>query len=56
MKWHPDTYTEPTADDAAAWAETAREFCNLARDAIAAVGIDVDPGDEAGAGGTEAAP
>ena len=47
---------EPTADDAAAWAETAREFCALARDAIAAAGIDVDPADEAGAGGTEAAP
>ena len=56
MKWQPDTYTEPTADDAAAWAETARQFCALARDAIAAVGIDVDPADEAGAGGTEAAP
>ena len=53
--WRPDTYAEPTADDAAAWAETAQEFCALARDAIAAAGIDVDPADEAGAGGTEAA-
>ena len=56
VDWRPDTYAEPTADDAAAWAETAREFCALARDAIAAAGIDVDPADEAGAGGTEAAP
>ena len=55
VEWRPDTYAEPTADDAAALAETAREFCALARDAIAAAGIDVDPADEAGAGGTEAA-
>lgn len=56
VEWRPDTYAEPTADDATAWAETAREFCGLARDAVAAAGIDVDPADEAGAGGTEAAP
>ena len=56
VDWRPNTYAVPTADNAAAWAETAREFCALARDAIAAAGIDVDPADEAGAGGTEAAP
>ena len=26
-EWLPDTYVEPTADDAAGWVETAREFC-----------------------------
>ena len=56
VEWRPETYAEPTAGDAAAWAETAREFCALARDAVAAMGIDVDPGDEASAGGTDAAP
>ena len=55
VEWRPDTYAEPTTDDAAALAETAREFCALARDSIAVAGIDVDPADEAGAGGTEAA-
>ena len=47
---------EPTADDAAAWTETAREFCALARDAIAAASMNVDPADAAGAGGTATAP
>ena len=56
VDWRPDTYAEPTADDAAALADTAREFCALARDAIAAAGINVDPADEADAGGTDAAP
>ena len=45
---------EPTVDDAAEWTEAAREFCALARDAIAAAGIEVDPPDEAGTSGNAA--
>ena len=60
VEWRPDRYAEPTADEAAAWAETAREFCAVARDAIAAAGIDIDPPEEAETGGnaaeTDAAP
>ena len=48
IDWHPGGDPEPTVDDAAGWAETAREFCRLARDAIAAAGIDIDPPNEAG--------
>ena len=48
VDWRPGGDAEPTVDDAAGWAETAREFCRLARDAIAADGIDLDPPDEAG--------
>ena len=51
VDWTPGGYAEPTIEDAAGWAGTAREFCRLARDAIAAAGIDVDPPDAAGAGG-----
>lgn len=60
VDWNPRTDAEPTIADAAGWAETAREFCGLARDAIVADGIDVAPPDEVGAGGgaaeTAAAP
>ena len=51
VDWTPGGYAEPTVEDAAGWAGTAREFCRLARDAIAADGIDVDPLDESGADG-----
>ncbi len=51
VDWSPDGDAEPTIEDAAGWAGTAREFCRLAREAIAADGIDVDPPDDAGAGG-----
>ena len=54
VNWRPDTYAEPTVDDADGWAETAREFCALARDAIAAAGVDIDPPGEAGTGGNAA--
>ena len=54
VDWNPDRDAEPTIDDAAGWAETARGFCGLARDAIAADGIDVDPSEEAGTGGSAA--
>ena len=54
VEWRPGTYAEPTADDAAAGAETAREFCALARDEIAAAGIDIDPPEEAETGGNAA--
>ena len=60
VEWGPGRDAEPTVEDAAAWAETAREFCALAREAIAAAGVEVDPPEEAGAGGnateTEVAP
>ena len=60
VDWRPETYAEPTADDAAAWAETAQEFCTLARDGIAAAGIDIDPPENgetgANAADTDAAP
>ena len=60
VDWHPGGDAEPTVDDAAEWAETAHEFSALARDAIAAMGIDIDPPDEAGTSGhaaeTDAAP
>ena len=54
VDWSPGSDAEPTIEDAAGWAGTAREFCRLARAAIAADGIDVDPPDEAGAGGDAA--
>ena len=54
VDWTPDGDAEPTIEDAAGWAGTAREFCRLAREAIAVDGIDVDPPDEAGAGGDAA--
>ena len=54
VEWRPETYAEPTPDDAAGWTETAREFCALARDAIAAAGIDIDPPEEPGTGGSAA--
>ena len=43
VDWHPDRDAEPTVDDAAEWAETARDLHALARGAVAAAGIDVDP-------------
>ena len=54
VEWDPHTYTEPTADDAAAWLKTAWEFYALARDAVAAADIDIDPPAEAGSGGDAA--
>ena len=56
VDWNPDRAAEPTIDDAAGWAGTARDFCGLARDAIAADGIDVDPPDEARTAGNAAGP
>ena len=56
VDWNPGGDAEPTIDDAAGWAETARDFCGLARAAIVARGIDVDPPDEAGADGHAAEP
>ena len=50
-EWDLHTYTEPTADDAAAWLKTAWEFYALARDAVAAAGIDIDHQEEPGTGG-----
>ena len=46
VDWNSRRDAEPTIDDAAEWAETARDFCGLARGAIVAAGIDVDPPDE----------
>ena len=54
VDWRPGRQAEPTIDDAAAWAGTAREFCRLAREAIAADGIDVDPPDGYDVGGSSA--
>ena len=54
VDWNPSRDAEPTIDDAAEWAETARDFCGLARDAIVADGIDVDPPDEVGTSGNAA--
>ena len=34
VDWNPSRDAEPTIDDAVEWAETARDFCGLARDAI----------------------
>ena len=51
VDWNPSRNAEPTIDDAAEWAETARDFCGLARDAIVADGIDVDPPDDVGTSG-----
>ncbi len=56
VDWTPDRDDETTIDDAAGWAETARDFCRLAREAIAADGIDVDPPEEAGTGGNATGP
>ena len=60
VDWNPSRDAEPTIDDAAEWAETALDFCGLARAAIVADGIDVDPPDEVGtsghAAGTAGAP
>ena len=60
VDWHPVEYAEATVEDAAEWAETARLFCALTRNAIAAAGIEIDPPDEAGrsqnAAETEVAP
>ena len=38
--WRPGAYPEPTAADAAGWAESAKRFNALAREAIAAAGIE----------------
>ena len=54
VDWQRGGDAEPTVDDAAEWTEAAREFCALARDAIAAAGIEVDPPDEAGTSGNAA--
>ena len=54
VDWNPSRDAEPTIDDAVEWAETARDFCGLARDAIVADGIDVDPSDEVGTSGNAA--
>ena len=54
VEWRPDRCSEPTVDDAAGWAETARVFCALARNAIPAAGVDSDPPDKAGTGGNAA--
>jgi len=54
VDWNPSRDTEPTIEDAAEWAETARAFCGLARDAIVADGIDIDPPDEVGTSGNAA--
>ena len=51
VDWRPGADAEATADDAVEWAETAREFCALARDAIATDGIELDHPDEAGTSG-----
>ena len=53
-EWDLHTYTEATADEAAAWLKTAWEFYALARDAVAAADIDIDPPAEAGSGGNTA--
>ena len=55
VNWSPGADAEPTIDDAAGWAGTARAFCRFAREAIAVDGIDVDPPDEARPGGNAAA-
>ena len=55
VDWRPGVDGEPTVDDAVEWAETAREFCALARDAIATDGIELDHPDEAGTSGNAAA-
>ena len=54
VDWSPGRDAEPVLDDAAEWAETARHFCGLARDAIVADGIDIDPPDEVGTSGNAA--
>ena len=54
VDWTPGGYAEPTIEDAAGWAGTAREFCRLARDSIAVGGVDVDPPAEAGTDGDAA--
>ena len=51
VDWNPGRDAEPTIDDDAEWAETARGFCGLARAAIVADGIDIEPPDEAGTSG-----
>ena len=56
VDWRPGGDAEPTVGDAVEWAETAREFCALARDALGAAGIEVDPPDETGTGGNTAEP
>lgn len=54
VDWRPGRQAEPTIENAAGWAGTAREFCRLAREAVAADGIDVDPPDDAGGAGDDA--
>ena len=54
VDWRPGRDAEPTIDDAAGWAETARDFSGLARDGIVAGGIDIDPPNEVGASGNAA--
>ena len=54
VDWNPGRDAEPTLEDAAEWAETARDFCGLARAAIVADGIDIDPPDEVGTSGNAA--
>ena len=52
--WRPGVDAPPTVDDAVKCAETAREFCALARDAIETDGIELDDPDEAGTSGNSA--
>ena len=54
VDWNPGRDAEPRLGDAAEWAETARDFCGLARAAIVADGIDIEPPDEAGTSGNAA--
>ena len=43
IEWEPDNaQPKPTAEDANRWAETAREFCERAREAIAASGVIIE--------------
>ena len=54
VDWNPNRDAQPTIDGAAEWAETARDFCGLARDAIVADGMDIDPPGEVGTSGNAA--
>ena len=54
VDWQPDGDADPTVDAAAEWAETAREFTALARDAIAAAGVEVHLPDDGGTSGNAA--
>ena len=46
VDWNPERDAEPTIEDAAGWAGDGPGVLRLARDAIAADGIDIDPPDE----------